>query len=487
MNTFTDSATHISATHSGGGRLSFARGRFEVLPDDALTAIAPTRLFGLPLVNQSAEQAAEAIVARADAGQASNIQFINAHCINMLRTDPGYARALGQADTLLPDGSGLSLAARLAGQKIAANLNGTDLFPLLCRAAAARNIGLFLLGGRPGIAQAACETMRAAIPGLRIAGVQHGYFAPEDEDAIIRAINASGAGIVLVGFGVPRQEIWIARMRARLDAPVLMGVGGLFDYYSGRIPRAPLMLRRTGLEWVWRFLQEPRRLGRRYTIGNVMFLGRAIAHAWVARGQAERYAKASKRTLDLAIALTALVLLGPLFAAICLLITLEDRGPVFFKQTRIGKNGKPFRMWKFRSMCVDAEARRAALLAKSERDGVCFKMKRDPRITRTGSWLRRLSLDELPQVVNVVRGEMSIVGPRPALPQEVLCYDDRSRERLMGLPGLTCTWQVSGRANIPFEQQVELDIDYVRRPSVARDLWLIMRTVPAVLTGRGAY
>jgi exopolysaccharide biosynthesis WecB/TagA/CpsF family protein len=470
-----------------GARVLFDRGRFQLVAGDALAVNDTTELFGLPLVNQTLEATAAAIVDRAALRQSSNIQFINAHCINTLKTDEAYARALAQADALLPDGSGLTLAAKLAGRSIQANLNGTDLFPVLCAEAAARGVSIFMLGGKPGIAQAAASLMRASTPGLRIAGTFNGYFKPDEEDEIIDMINASGAAIVLVGFGVPRQEIWIAKNKARLDASVVIGVGGLFDYYSGRIPRAPMMMRQTGTEWIWRFLQEPRRLARRYTVGNLAFLARALANAWIARGHAERYAKASKRTLDLAIALTALVLLGPLFAAICLFITLEDRGPIFFKQTRIGRNGKPFRMWKFRSMCIDAEARRAALLTQSERDGVCFKMKRDPRITQVGSWLRRMSLDELPQVLNVVRGEMSIVGPRPALPQEVLTYNDRARERLHGLPGLTCTWQVSGRANIPFEQQVELDIDYVRRPSVGRDLWLILRTVPAVLTGRGAY
>jgi lipopolysaccharide/colanic/teichoic acid biosynthesis glycosyltransferase len=246
-------------------------------------------------------------------------------------------------------------------------------------------------------------------------------------------------------------------------------------------------MRAIGQEWIWRLMQEPRRMAGRYLIGNPLFLGRAIAHAWEARGHAERYAAASKRSLDLAIALCACVLLGPLFAALCLLITLDDRGPVFFRQTRIGAKGKPFKMWKFRSMAVDAEKRRAELLAQSERDGVCFKMKRDPRITRVGGWLRRLSLDELPQLINVLRGEMSIVGPRPALPQEVLSYDDRARRRLHGAPGLTCSWQVSGRAEIPFDQQVEMDIAYLEKRSLAGDIALIARTVPAVVSGRGAY
>lgn len=138
-------------------------------------------------------------------------------------------------------------------------------------------------------------------------------------------------------------------------------------------------------------------------------------------------------------------------------------------------------------MAVDAEARRQRLLAKSEREGVCFKMQLDPRVTSVGRWIRRLSLDELPQIFNVLRGEMSIVGPRPALPQEVIAYDCRALNRLNGAPGLTCSWQVSGRADIPFETQVELDIDYLETRSFFGDLKLIARTVPAVVSGRGAY
>jgi lipopolysaccharide/colanic/teichoic acid biosynthesis glycosyltransferase len=172
---------------------------------------------------------------------------------------------------------------------------------------------------------------------------------------------------------------------------------------------------------------------------------------------------------------------------VALAIKLEDRGPVFFKQRRIGRNGRPFNMYKFRSMVVNAEALRAALLDQSERDSVCFKMKRDPRVTRVGSFLRRWSLDELPQLINVVRGEMSLVGPRPALPVEVAQYDDRSFMRLGGAPGLTCTWQVSGRAEIPFEQQVEMDIAYLEKRGLMADLSLLLRTIPAVVTARGAY
>lgn len=454
---------------------------------DAFDANIPTRLFDLPLINSSLKTAARTIAHRALRNRRSTVYFANAHCINTLKSDPDYAAALDRADILLPDGSGLWLAATLAGRKIRHNLNGTDLFPHIAHEASQLELSLFLLGGAPGVAAAVSKNMRQQHMNLHIAGAENGYFKQDDEDDLIDRINRSNASILLVGLGVPLQELWIDRNRKRLTVPVVMGVGGLFDYYSDRIPRAHMWLREAGLEWCWRLMQEPRRLAKRYLWGNIRFIGHAIGFAWHARGHTDYYSATSKRAFDLVVSLTALILLAPLLAALSLLIVMEDRGPVFFRQTRIGANGKPFKMWKFRSMAVDAEARRQNLLAQSERDGVCFKMKYDPRITAIGRWMRRMSCDELPQIFNIIKGEMSIVGPRPALPSEVLTYSDRARVRLQGKPGLTCIWQISGRADIPFEKQVELDIQYLKERSLRHDIKLIAKTVPAVLSGKGAY
>lgn len=197
-----------------------------------------------------------------------------------------------------------------------------------------------------------------------------------------------------------------------------------------------------------------------------------------------------KRAFDFAMSGLALFFLAPLFAVVAFLIKLEDGGPVFFGQTRVGKDGRAFRFWKFRSMCVDAEAKRAQLkaaLAECGEDSVRFKMVGDPRITRVGNFLRRFSLDELPQFFNVFKGDMSLVGPRPPLPEEVAEYGPRELRRLEVEQGLTCIWQVSGRSLIPFEGQVELDIEYIETRSFWTDLRLLLRTVPAVLAGRGAY
>lgn len=194
-----------------------------------------------------------------------------------------------------------------------------------------------------------------------------------------------------------------------------------------------------------------------------------------------------KRMLDVALVLLGAIAIWPLLLLIALAIRLDSPGPALFAQTRIGRNGRRFRMWKFRSMVPDAEALRARGLAASDRDGLCFKAKADPRVTRIGRLLRRTSLDELPQLWNVLVGEMSLVGPRPALPEEVAAYPAHALQRLAVRPGLTGVWQVSGRADVGFDAMVAMDVDYVRNHGVRRDIGLILRTVGVVLAGRGAY
>lgn len=196
-----------------------------------------------------------------------------------------------------------------------------------------------------------------------------------------------------------------------------------------------------------------------------------------------------KRSLDLALIFPALLLLSPLFLLVALSIKLYDRGPVLFWQQRVGLNGRIFSFPKFRSMCVNAETVRAALLAANEHgsEGVTFKMKRDPRITPIGRLIRRTSIDELPQLWSVMRGDMSLVGPRPPLVSEVARYTMQERQRLSVTPGLTCIWQVNGRSEIPFPLQVLMDIDYIQRRSMGTDIKLIAKTLPAVIRGRGAY
>jgi lipopolysaccharide/colanic/teichoic acid biosynthesis glycosyltransferase len=277
-------------------------------------------------------------------------------------------------------------------------------------------------------------------------------------------------------------------------------------------------MREAGLEWAWRLRCEPSRLWRRYLVGNPLFLARVLrariagdriraAVAIQVDGRAARAAAAlktrlrmhmpavrdralatGKRVLDIAASGAAIVALSPVLIFTALAIKLESPGPVIFRQQRVGRDGAPFMMLKFRSMFVDAEARKAALLASNEmQGGVIFKMKHDPRVTRVGRFIRRTSIDELPQLFNVLRGDMSLVGPRPPLPSEVAQYTLQDRGRLGAAPGITCIWQVSGRSEIPFPQQVEMDLDYIHRQSLAEDVRLLLKTVPALVRGRGAY
>ena len=196
----------------------------------------------------------------------------------------------------------------------------------------------------------------------------------------------------------------------------------------------------------------------------------------------------TKRAVDLVASGAALLFAAPLLALIAVLIRMEDGGPVLFWQNRVGRHGRIFRFPKFRSMVVDAEAKLAQIRAQNQHgEGITFKMKTDPRITRIGRWLRRFSLDEAPQLWCVFRGDMSLVGPRPALPHEVARYSLRDRRRLDAIPGLTCIWQVSGRSNLAFPIQCRMDSDYIETQSLKKDIEILVATVPAVLTGRGAY
>jgi exopolysaccharide biosynthesis polyprenyl glycosylphosphotransferase len=193
-----------------------------------------------------------------------------------------------------------------------------------------------------------------------------------------------------------------------------------------------------------------------------------------------------KRIFDVMVSASVLSALAPLFLAFAVAIKLDSPGPVFFRQRRVGRNGREFWLYKFRSMYEDAEARRAELEHKNEMDGPAFKMADDPRVTRIGRFLRKTSLDEVPQFWNVLKGEMSVVGPRPPIPSEVKCYERWQRRRLSVKPGITCTWQVSGRNELDFAQWMELDLRYIDNWSLWHDLEIVLRTIPAVILGKGA-
>jgi exopolysaccharide biosynthesis WecB/TagA/CpsF family protein len=487
------------------------------------------KLFGIRVINTTMPQLLDECEDILAGDSQVSIGFVNADCMNKCFSDEHYHHTLRDMNRVYPDGIGVRLASQMFGNGVKDNINGTDLFPLLCERLAGTSHGIFLLGAREGIAESTAKNMQERFPGLTIAGFRDGYFTPEEEDEVIGRINASGADVLMVAMGAPRQEKWIARNRERLNVTMLMGVGGLFDFYSGRVSRAPVWIREVGLEWAWRLLQEPGRMWRRYVVGNPLFLYRvwqqkrrngSVAHMmnttpaqeasvlnhftkldkttsvrpgmFSARRVYWKWSRISasilKRLFDIFAGSILLVALSPLFILVIPLIRLESKGPAFYSQMRVGFRGEMFKLWKFRSMYQDADARRGALEQENQMEGgVIFKMKDDPRITRMGRLLRKTSMDELPQLWNVVKGDMSLVGPRPALASEVELYSIEERVRLMAKPGLTCIWQVTGRSDIPFHQQVVLDEDYLYRQSLFTDLKLLFQTIPAVIRGKGAY
>lgn len=196
----------------------------------------------------------------------------------------------------------------------------------------------------------------------------------------------------------------------------------------------------------------------------------------------------AKRLTDIFVSVAAIIALFPLMVAVAIAIKMESRGPIIYKQVRVGKNGRHFNFYKFRSMKVDADKHKGELSAKNDSsDGVIFKMKNDPRMTRIGAVIRKFSIDELPQLFNVLEGSMSLVGPRPPLPAEVKNYTLEERKRLHIKPGITCIWQVSGRSDIPFKKQVKLDEEYIKSRGFFKDIAILLKTIPAVITGKGAY
>jgi N-acetylglucosaminyldiphosphoundecaprenol N-acetyl-beta-D-mannosaminyltransferase len=241
----------------------------EILTDARLSRI---RLFGIPLDNVTMTEAIAAILQRLEGGAPQQACFVNADCVNLSYRHPNYLETLQQADLVFADGIGMRIAAAALGHSIQENLNGTDLFPCLCEALERAGKSLFLLGARPGVADEVRGWVARQFPSLHVAGCHHGYFSPDEQHAVIRRIADSGADLLLVAFGAPRQDLWIRRHLGDLGVGVAMGVGGLFDFYSGRTPRAPRWMRHRGLEWLYRLYQEPGRLWKRYLIGNPRFL-----------------------------------------------------------------------------------------------------------------------------------------------------------------------------------------------------------------------
>lgn len=255
----------------------------QILGGRALREVSEFNLLDLRLDNLEREDVHARLQAAITERQKMQLAFVNADCVNLSVSRPDYRAALQELELVLADGVGIQVAARMQGLRLKANLNGTDLFPWICHWAEQEGWRIYFLGGREGVAEAMVARLQREYPNLQIAGWQHGYWRSESETELVSRIRASRPDLLLVALGVPAQELWIRRWQRELDVPVSLGVGGLFDFYSGRIPRAPLWLQELGLEWLWRLKQEPLRLWRRYVIGNPLFLWRLFC--WLLRGR----------------------------------------------------------------------------------------------------------------------------------------------------------------------------------------------------------
>lgn len=231
-------------------------------------------VLGIPVDNLTMEEALEEIVLLLERDRPAQLCFLNADCANIACRDPYYLETLCNADLSLADGIGLKLAGTLLGRPIRQNVNGTDLFPRLCARLEGTGKGIFLLGGRPGVAEDVGEWMGQHYPGAVVSGMHHGYFPQSEQTEVLGQLRASGAALLLVAMGSPRQDNWIREHLADTGVRVAVGVGGLFDFYSGRIPRAPQWVREVAMEWFYRFMQEPGRMWKRYFVGNSVFLWR---------------------------------------------------------------------------------------------------------------------------------------------------------------------------------------------------------------------
>ncbi|GAA5193181.1 sugar transferase [Arthrobacter gyeryongensis] len=365
---------------------------------------------------------------------------------------------------------GIALPAGLAGLLLARWLLRQHLS--VHRQKGRRMSRLMLIGGSGGIVHLAATLVREKHAGY----VPVAAYTPGDQSSSNELTNA---GLPLLGHEPQTQAILEAIDQCKADAVAI----------TAGVQLNPRTLRQLGWELADRnvgLILAPALTdiaGPR--IHTQQVAGLPLIH--VTTPTLEAGQRVAKRLLDIAVSASLIVLFSPLFAVLALMVKLDSRGPILFRQDRVGFEGAHFRMLKFRSMVIDAEARLTELAHRNEGNGLLFKIRNDPRITRTGAFLRRYSLDELPQLFNVLSGSMSLVGPRPPLPSEVAVYEQDVRRRLLVKPGVTGLWQVSGRSNLSWQDSVRLDLYYVENWSLAGDLIILLRTARAVLTGHGAF
>jgi len=414
------------------------------------------------------------------------------HAVMEARRHPSFRAVVEQADVFIPDGYSLVWLARRKGFQIPQRVCGADVLRAFCALASQKGYRVFFYGDTETVLARLRNQLRRESPKLQIAGTYSPPFrplSPEEDAEIVRRINDATPDVLWVGLGLPKQERWMAEHRARLKVPVLVGVGAAFKFVSGEVRKAPRWVGEHGLEWIWRFAHEPRRLWRRALLDVPWFTFLALRELlWAPdvdrRKTTHRREPFLKRPFDVLLACAGLALSLPLWIIFAGLIKLEDGGPVLYQQERVGRGGRRFRSLKFRSMASDSDRRFGILQARPN----------DERVTRVGNFLRATALDELPQLWNIARGDMSFVGPRALAPTEIEVggnghpipieaipgYVRRQQVR----PGLTGVAQIYAPRDVSRRKKFRYDWLYITHQQFGLDLRLIGLSFWITMRGR---
>lgn len=494
--------------------------------DQGLTEPVFNPYMGLHLSSLSRPELTEWLNIVLASPRCNTILFVDNQTCAQLSDDPQLRIELRHANLLLPASYGVSAAVNIVNTDNAPDIPVDDLSNTLLTALSVRQLKACLLTETEQQYADLKPSLVHSYPNFDFTHITRFHADGQFESDLLNAINASGADVLISVLKASSQAYMLAEFQRKLKIPLAIGLGNQFGD-TDKVDLPPYNAGRRGkLHRLWsgcRYWEQ--QLGyrsmqavsgvrrglvslkkkvklnnpqasKKQTISPVLTrsgLGLQGWRAWISLRAKMwrfycRFQRYLKRFIDIVGSGVGLLCLSPLLLSVLALIKVTSPGPIFYSQTRVGYQGKTFRMWKFRSMYTDADARKAELMAQNEVSGdVIFKMKNDPRITPLGRVIRRLSIDELPQLFNVLKGDMSLVGPRPAIEREVAEYPILARARLEAMPGLTGLWQISGRSDLPFDKQILLDHTYVYTQSTSNDLKLIAKTIPTVISGKGAY
>ena len=435
------------------------------------------------------------------------VSFIDAAGLSMANEQADLKQAFSSVDLLIPRGRGINVSMNLINRGQMPSANSSSLYRELLLSLEAFEKPVILFTDNKKAAHKTELEITKLYPNLNLQITICDTQYDKSTQWFLDKIKEKNPSSVLFALETPLQERLMSRVKSKCEVPLLVTLGhplfdAIFEVSEGfnlsrlrhSVLFSPMRFFKTFVGTLYKIPNsDEKRNSRINTIlrqwgwsTRIKRLSiRTKSSLWLLRCKMQSILK---RSIDLLGAGLGLLLLLPLLIPVAVGIKVTSPGPLFYSQVRVGHRGKLFRMWKFRSMYIDADARKAALMEQNESsDGVIFKMKKDPRITPIGRIIRRLSIDELPQLYNVLIGDMSLVGPRPALEAEVAQYPVLARARLEAMPGLTGLWQISGRSDLPFDKQVLLDTAYVNQQSAMNDVKLIAKTIPAVVSGKGAY